>query len=395
VPGIPAGPAKASRGRIIGARVLVVVGILLTLISVLSNFVKREALDADAFKQTSQELIASPAIQEQVAAAVVRALYGNVDVSAELRDQLPSNLQGLAGLIAGLSPELADRAAREILSRPGAQATFVELASASQAQFVKVLHGGTAAVSTSNGNVVVDLRPLVLKLGDRFMFVSNLADKVPQGSAQFTVLRSEDLKTAQNITHLLEQVANWIWILAVAAWAAAIWLARGRRRQEVRALGVGLVLVGILVLVVRSLAGTYFVDHLVVSESVRPAASDAWQIITRSLADSGWVGVCVGALVALGAWLTGPGARATAARTGIAPALKRSELAWGLFSLGIVVIVWILPIQMFQTTVILVVAAAIGFVVLRRQVVAEAPAAAGSAAVGAVPGDTSSPADEL
>jgi hypothetical protein len=33
-----------------------------------------------------------------------------------------------------------------------------------------------------------------------------------------------------------------------------------------------------------------------------------------------------------------------------------------------VVIVWILPIQMFETTVILVVAAAIGFVVLRRQV---------------------------
>ena len=31
-----------------------------------------------------------------------------------------------------------------------------------------VLHGDTRALETSNGNVVLDLRPLVLKLGDRF-----------------------------------------------------------------------------------------------------------------------------------------------------------------------------------------------------------------------------------
>ena len=75
---------SSSRGRIIGARVLLVVGILLTVVSILSNYVKREALDESQFKQTSQELIASPAIQEQVAATMVEALYANVDVSGEL-----------------------------------------------------------------------------------------------------------------------------------------------------------------------------------------------------------------------------------------------------------------------------------------------------------------------
>ena len=89
-------PQPSSRGRIIGARALLVVGVLLTVVSILATYVKREALDPDQFKQTSQELIASPAIQEQVATQMVDAFYENVDVSSELEGQLPSNLQALA-----------------------------------------------------------------------------------------------------------------------------------------------------------------------------------------------------------------------------------------------------------------------------------------------------------
>ncbi len=325
----PAAPSS-SRGRIIGARALLVVGVLLTVVSILSTYVKREALDPGQFKQTSQELIADPQIQEQVAAKMVDALFENVDVSAELSDTLPSNLQALAGPLAGLSQGFADTAAQKLLARPKVQDAFVELASLSQSQFVRVLHGDTQALATSDGNVVLDLRPLVLRLGDRFGFVSNLAEKVPQDSAQVTILQSNDLDTAQKVTHWLEQIANFIWIFAVAAWAGAIWLARGRRRQEVRALGIGLAIVGILVLLVRFFAGKYLVDNLVASETVRPAAGDAWDIITKSLADAGWVALAAGVLVALGAWLIGPGDRAIrgTGRCRAAPTPHRRRLGW-------------------------------------------------------------------
>lgn len=360
-----------SRGRIIGARVLLVVGVLLTVVSILSTYVKREALDPDQFRQTSEQLIASPEIQQQIAATMADALYENVDIGAELESRLPENLQPLAGAIAGLSQSVVDRAASELVTRPRVQEAFVDLASASQSQFVKVLHGDTQAVSTTNGSVVLDLRPLVLELGDRFNFVSNLAEKVPQESTQVTILKSDDLDMAQNVTHWLEQIANFVWILAVAAWAGAIWLARGRRRKEVRALGIGLAIVGVLVLLVRQVAGTYFVDHLVVNDSVRPAASDAWDVITASLAETGWVALCVGILIALGAWLTGEGDRATSARTAIAPALQRAEVAWSVFVVAMIALIWLLPINMFRTTVVLLIAAAIGFFVLRRQIAAE------------------------
>jgi hypothetical protein len=372
----PTASATASRGRIIGARSLLVLGVLLTLVSILSTYVKREALDESRFKQTSQELIASPAIQEQVAATLVDALYENVDVSGELTGKLPDNLQGLAAPIAGLSRELVDRGAQELLARPRVQSTFVELASFSQQQLVKVLHGDTRAVATTNGNVVLDLRPLVLRLGDRFGFVENLADKIPQDAAQVTILKSDDLKLAQDVTHWLEQIANFVWILAVACWAGAIYLARGRRRQEVRSLGIGLFIVGVLVLATRWLAGNYIVDGVVQSDTVRPAVSDAWDIITNSLAAAGWVTVVAGILIAGGAWLVGPADRATEARSYLAPLLERAEVAWGAFVLGMALLVWILPIQVFRTTVLLVVLGAVGFEVLRRQVLRESAAEA-------------------
>jgi hypothetical protein len=364
-----------SRGRRIGARVLLLLGILLTLISILSTYVKREALDSGQFDQTSQQLIASPEIQQQVAAALVEALYANVDVSGELTSKLPDNLQGLAAPIAGISRELVDRGAQELLSRPKAQATFAELASFSQQQLIKVLHGDTKALDTTDGNVVLDLRPLVLRLGDRFGFVSNLADKVPQDAAQITILKSDDLKLAQDVTHWLEQVANFVWIFALACWFGALWLARGRRREELRSIGICLAVVGVLVILTRWLAGKYIVDNVVQTDSVRPAADSAWRIITESLAAAGWVALAIGILVAAGAWIVGPGARAVAVREQLAPRLQRVEVAWGAFVVLMAVIVWILPIEVFRTTLVLVVLGAIGFEVFRRQLAAESAAA--------------------
>jgi hypothetical protein len=361
-----------SRGRIISARILLVLGVLLLVLSILSTYVKREALDEGQFRQTSQQLIADPAIQEAIAAQMTDAL-ANVDFSSSLEDRLPTNLQALAGPIAGLAQGFVGTAAENLLARPRIQDAFVDLVVLSQRQFVKVLHGETQAVDTSNGDVVLDIRPLVLRLGDRFGFVTDLGGQIPPGAGQVTILEADNLDTAQKLTHWLEQIANYVWILALAAFVGAIWLARGRRRQEVRSLGIGFAVVGLIVLVVRWIAGKYIVDQLVATDSMRPAVQNAWQIITQSLAAAGWVALVVGILVAVGAWLVGPGNRATASRAALAPHLRRPEVAWSAFVVGMLLLIWLLPIQVFRTTAVLVVAAAIGFVVFLRQLKAESP----------------------
>ena len=51
--------------------------------------------------------------------------------------------------------------------------------------------------------------------------------------------------------------------------------------------------------------------------------------------------------------------------------------------LGMALIIWILPLQVFRTTVLLIVASAIGFVLFRRQLAAETTVPAVSEDAGA------------
>ena len=56
-------------------------------------------------------------------------------------------------------------------------------------------------------------------------------------------------------------------------------------------------------------------------------------------------------------------------------------------------LLWILPIQMFRTTAVLVIAAAIGFVVLRRQMAAETRVAPIAEVVSVPPDEDPAPPD--
>ncbi len=368
------------------ARVLVVVGIVFIVISALAGFVRYEALDSGQFKETSRLLISNEEIQTQVAATLVDSLYDNIDVAAELEDELPDNLQGLAGPIAGISRELADRAAKELLERPTVQNVWVEVTGFAHERLVNVLEGETRLVSTTGGDVTLDLQPLVERLGDRFSFVNDLSERLPSDAGRIVILESDELKTAQDATQLLKVVATWIWVLAFASWAAAIWLARGRRRIELRAIAIGLVITGFLILVVRSLAGRYVVDSLVSSESVKPAVQEAWDIITRLLAGSGWSAVIVGLITLVGVWLAGPATRAAGVRNVLAPWLRRPELAFGAAALLYLLLLLWQPTPQFGRllwVLVFAVLGAVGVELLRRQTAREFPDAVAVDWVGA------------
>jgi len=378
-PAPAASSRRPSRGRSIGARILVVLGILFLVVSLLSNFVKREALDKEHFRNTAGELIADDAIRNQIAAAMVETLYANVDVSGELKDQLPKNLKSLSGPIAGVARDAADRGARAVLDRPRVQQLFVTLASTAQQELVKVLENKTDVLDATNGNVVLDIRPLVLKLGDQFQLVDNLEKRIPQDAGQITLLKSDQLSTAQNITQWLKAVADWIWALVIVCWAAAVWLVPGRRRREIRAIAIGVAITGVLLLVIRSVAGSYIVDKVVVSDSVKPAVNNVWEIVTDSLSAAAWNAIAVGLIALLGIWLAGPGRTALSVRREIAPRLRRPEVAWPALAVLLILLLWVLPIQDWKNAVIIVVLAIVGFEVFRRQVAHEVPAETPSA----------------
>ena len=184
-----------------------------------------------------------------------------------------------------------------------------------QRQLVRLLDDDTTFIQTEGGAVVLDLRPIVIEIGDQVAVIGKVAERLPESSGRVAIIEESQLETAQTITKILRAVADWMWLVALAVAALAVWLARGRRRLELRAIALGLLVVGLLLLAVRRFAGNYLVDELAQDDAVKPAAHDAWNILTQVLADRAWVWIILGIMTLVGVWFVGDTGRAAQART--------------------------------------------------------------------------------
>jgi hypothetical protein len=368
----------ASRWRMLLAWTLVVLGILLAVVAVVAGYVRYQALDNETFKETSEELIADPVIRDQIATTLVEQLYANVDVEAELQQQLPPDQKGLAGPLAAATRELGDRAAHRLLERPRAQELWVNSTTRAHRQLIAVLEDDTGAISTEGGVVVLNLQPLVIQVGERVAVFGAVSERLGPDAGRIEIMEADQLETAQDLTQLFKQIATVIWIVPFLFWAVALWLARGRQRAIVRTIALGLVAAGLLVLVTRRLGGEYVVDGLVQTDAVRPAASNAWDILTELLADGGWTMIGIGVIALLGVWLAGPSPSGSAARRELAPFLARPELAYGVVAvLFLLLILWgpVVQTRRLYAVVAAALLLALGLEVLRRQAAREYPGA--------------------
>ena len=221
--------------RLIGARALTVLAILLALVGMLAFYVEHTALDEDGFETISRNLIENDEIRTQVANTAIDELFANVDVEAAIAERLPPAQEGLAPVLAGVVRSGADRAAVAALERPRVQEAWVATTTATQRQLVQLLDDETEFVQTEGGEVVLDLRPIMIELGEQVVVIGRVAERLPESAGRITIVEEGQLETAQTITRILRAVADWMWLVALAVAALAIWLARGRRRLELRA----------------------------------------------------------------------------------------------------------------------------------------------------------------
>jgi len=371
--------SEARGWRLVTAKVLVVVVSVLAALSVLAGYVRYQALDTPTVRTSADELIADPAVRNEIAATLVDQLYANVDVAGALQQRLPADQQALAAPIAGALRELANRAAVTLLERPRIQALWVDSVAVSHRELLKLLNDRGTAIRTSNGNVVLSLRPLVIQLGDRVAIVGRLADRLPPNAAQITIVKSDNLRTAQRVTHALEIAGRFLWIITLALAAVAVWLARGRRRSILKGLAIGVIVAGLVVLVIRRVAGNYVVDSLAPAGTTRDAVQNSWNILTALLRDGGWTLMMLGVLTLVGIWFSGAGRSATASRRELAPLFARNEITYGAAATFVLLLVWWGPTVQFhrwQFVIAFAILLGLGMWALRRIVVAEHPEAA-------------------
>jgi hypothetical protein len=369
----------ASRGRMIAARVLVIVGGLVVVLSLVAGYIRFQALDNGSVRTMADQLIADDEVRTQIATSMVDQLYANVDVGAALEQQLPQDQKGLSGLIASGLREFSDRAAQRLLESARAQEVWVDTIAFSHQQLLNVLEDDVRGTTTENGAVFLDLRPLIIQLGERVPLVARIAQQLPNDSGRIKIIEADQLETAQDLTQLMKVLGAWLWVVPILLWAIALWLARGRRRAILRAIAWTSMLAGLLVLVVRHVAGGYVVDSLAKTEAVKPAAQDAWNILTHPLADGGWTLLGLGAIVLFAGWLAGDGRIATSTRTELAPFIARWEISYGVaLVLFLLLLLWQPTVQTTRVPLMLAAAIVLGLAVglLRRQVLREHPDAA-------------------
>ena len=373
--------ARASRGRMIAAWILVFLAIVVALLALIAGYVRYQALDTPTVRDTAQEMIADPQIREEIAATLVDELYANVDVEARLEEQLPADQKALAGVIAGALRGLADNLAVKLLERPRIQSVWVESVDRAHAQLVRVLDDDVTAVSTEGGYVVLNLQPLVVQIGEEVAILGRVGARLPEDTGKIRIMKADQLETAQDLTQLFKQVAAVIVFVPFILLAIALWLARGRRRAVLKTAALGLIGVGLLVLIVRKAGGTYVVDNLVETDSVRPAAQNSWDIFTNLLADGAWTVIGMGVVALIGVWLSGPSKSATTVRRDLAPFAVRPDIAFGTVAvLYLLVLLWGPTAQTHRWPFVLTVAVllALGVEVLRRQILREHPEAQGA-----------------
>lgn len=313
------GAAPNSRKRAIAVWALVAAATLLLLISSLTVWVKRQALDTDAWTNASGRLLADDDIRGALSIYLVNTLYTNVDVTARVKKALPPERSGLAPVIAGALREFSERAANQLLSGPRVQAAWEQVNRRAHQNLIAVLNGDDVRrFETENGTVVLDLSPLVQRLAARL----GLTEKLKPDAGKITILESNQLDAAQTAFKVIKALTVFLVLVVLGLYALAIYLARGRRRKILRVSAASFVLVGMILLLVRRLAGDWIVDSLVKADTVRPAGSAVWAISTELLFDIGIALIAYGIIGLVGAWLAGPSGWAAGIRRRLAPTFR-------------------------------------------------------------------------
>jgi hypothetical protein len=336
------------RGHPRWALALIVLGTILTFAAIFSIWVNRQALNTDNWVDTSTRLIQNEEVRDQLANYLATQLFANADISGELKEALPPRLAPLAGAAAGGLEQLAPQVAERLFATPKFQELWEAANRKAHESLLKVLNGGSSAVSTENGEVKLQLEPVLEEIGEGSGLGEALVSKLPPEAGEITILKSDELSLAQEVAKILRKLPIVLTLLALLCFGLAVFLSP-RRRETLRAVGIAFMIAGLLSLGLRRFAGTYVVGGLSRTTSVEPAVEAVWSISTSELVTIATSAFVFGLLVVIAALLAGPSRVAASIRRYVAPYARRSPAGlWGAALLIFLALIAWAPVAAFH-----------------------------------------------
>lgn len=326
--------------RRIGAATLLVVGTLLWTAAIFGVWAQRQALNTDNWVATSSRLLENDQIRTALAVTLVDRLYDTDAVTQRLRDTLPRRLQPLAAPAASGLREVALRNAPRVLGTAAALKAWQTANRGAHRALLALVDGKVAP----GGEVNLDVKGLLTTVAKGTGLPAGATDRLPPSVATVQVLKSDQVKNAQDAVSLFRDGLWVLVILGIASFAGAIALSNDRR-HTVATVGICVIVAGIAVLALRRVAGAWLVDSLADAPNAHAVAGDVWSIATSLLVDAAEGSMLFGLIVASGAWLAGSGRVATAARRVSAPGLRtHAAIARGGLAVALLLLVWWGPV---------------------------------------------------
>ncbi|MFW2332833.1 hypothetical protein [Ilumatobacter sp.] len=371
-------PASEARSSSKLSTAIILLTTVLAVVSVFSVWARTQLLDTDEWVNLSTELVDQPEVQDAVATYLVEQVYADGNVTEGLEEVLPEDLSGLAGPLAGVIRGPLTDSVAVLLSSDQFQQLWEATNRVAHETLVSVLRGeDVAGLATEDGEVALELRELVLAAGETIGLPQERLDEIPADAARIVIFESEELDSVQQVVEVFEWLAWFLFVLVVALYAIAVFLAPGRRLTALRNVGLSLVAVGVIVLAARAIAVRTLVDAIVEDPTGRPTADSVLTVGTSLLRQQGWSAVIYGLLFVGFATLLGNRRWATATRHFVAPVFNASTGAVvGGTAVAVLLLLWWSPGRAFNgwTTGLVLIALVIGAVVtMRAQTLREFP----------------------
>ena len=343
---------------------LVVLATVLVVVTTLTTWTRSQALDTDQWVETSGDLLNEPEVQEALAIFLADELYSAVDVAGELETLLPEDLSGLAGPLAGALRGPTTDGIEKIIASSAFQSVWQEANRTAHEAAVRILRDESTldAVSTSDGAIVLNLSTAVRNLGEAVGIPDSALDNLPDDVGQITILQSDELAAAQNAVKVLDFTSWFLFVVVVAMYVAAVYLAVGRRRRMLQNVGISLVVAGAVLLVIRQVGVRASVNTFVEDATNKPLAELVGSVLTELLRQMAWTGVVYGVLIIGFSLLIGPYRWATTFRSWVAGLADSTAALVGISFGAVLLLLWWSPARAFDrwTTALLLIALVIG-----------------------------------
>jgi hypothetical protein len=367
-------------------RILVVLASLLAFLAIFTSWIDQQVLDTNEWVNTSGRLLEDKEISDAVATYSVDQLYANVDVTRLVKQRLPKDLQQVASPVSAGIREVATRAAKRAFQSARVQNLWQDANRVAHTQLVAILEDKSETISSSNGKVVLDLKPIVYQLADRLGFKKQVANAIAKGQetghlkpgfGQLEIADSQQLDSAQTITKILKGLAWFFSIGSLILFGLAIWLGKGRDWVIVLGYGLGLIAAGLAAIAVRAAAKGLVVDSLAKTEEARVPTQHAWDIGTSLLHSIASTVIIFGVLFVIVSYLASPQNGAVSIRQALAPTLRdRPGIVWSIFATVALLALIIWPpggTRQLVMALLLIALAAAGIEALRRDTLRQFP----------------------